>query len=198
MKLLKLPVIGGFKVRVKTLLLLKDWWYYCQNTYPWEKNILIYSVAYHHQRRQNLKILTLTYLFWLKGLEVWVPGEICDVWISNINILICPSGIMETEIRETPWRGSFFNLHNLLHYYNYPFQSYFLYILQSLLVCLADMLSLSTKEKLYIRDIHIGYDISLPELSEMTISSNSIFNYWKVIQRYLESNPTAKIKIRLK
>lgn len=74
---------------------------------------------------------------------------------------------------------------------------YFLYILQSLLVCLADMLSLSTKEKLYIRDIHIGYDISLPELSEMTIS-NSIFNYWKVIQRYLESNPTAKIKIRLK
>lgn len=123
MKLLKLPVIGGFKVRVKTLLLLKDWWYYCQNTYPWEKNILIYSVAYHHQRRQNLKILTLTYLFWLKGLEVWVPGEICDVWISNINILICPSGIMETEIRETPWRGSFFNLHNLLHYYNYPFQS---------------------------------------------------------------------------
>lgn len=43
----------------------------------------------------------------------------------------------------------------------------------------------------------MGYDVSLPELSEMTIS-NAIFNYWKVIQRYLESNPTAKIKIRLK
>lgn len=29
--------------------------------------------------------------------------------------------------------------------------------------------------------LHMGYDISLPELSKMTIS-NSIFNYWKVIQ----------------